>query len=79
MITLPAIRWGEPYESIEPIGAHLAECRTHLIDADEAVDRRLARKDPSDMVEKRRDHLARCEKGETGAARAAITLAGGTG
>src|ERR1700738_2062135 len=36
----------------------LDEIARFLIDADEAVGRRLARKHPSDMVEKRWDHLA---------------------
>ena len=44
---------------IEPVGAHLEEPRAHLVDAHEAVDRRFAGKDAAELVEERRDHLAR--------------------
>src|SRR5215831_12136325 len=47
------------HPQIEPIGPHLAQAGAHLIDADEAVDRRFTRKHPAHRVEERRDHLAR--------------------
>src|SRR5438270_16860 len=44
---------------VKPIGTDLAERGSHLIDADQTVDRGFGRKDASNLLEDRRDHLAR--------------------